>query len=312
VTDRAALLERDILRSAASLGGVLDAYEASDARVDIPPGAPVRFVGLGSSRFASLVVAAELRPAGRAASVEPASAARAPWQAGEWLLAVSSSGRTPETVEVARRGPPGGTVAVTNDPGSPLAEAADTVLPLSAGAERSGIATLTYRATLATLALATGAVAIPDLRAAIDAIDTLVGGRAAWLEAVVDALDAAESIDVVVDAARVGAAEQAALMLREAPRLRAEAREAGEWSHTAIYTALPGHRVVLLGPGRYQQDVATTVAGRGGTVVGIGVSIADAVVTVPLPVTLDVPIGRALVESVAVELAAATLWARAG
>ena len=43
----------------------------------------------------------------------------------------------------------------------------------------------------------------------------------------------------------LGLAEQAALMLREAPRLPAVAHETGDWLHTAVYLAFPGHRALM-------------------------------------------------------------------
>jgi glucosamine--fructose-6-phosphate aminotransferase (isomerizing) len=305
VTDRAAEMTSDVLRSAESLAAALDAFEGPvlDDATD------VRFVGLGSSRFAALTVAAALRAAGRRAAVDPASSVP-PLLAEERLVAISSSGRTPETVEAARRAGRDRMVAVTNDPAAPLAAVGGTVVALAAGEEQAGVATLTYRATLAVLALVSGVATAGDLRPAVEVIDALVVGRDGWLEAAAGALDAAEAIDVVVEGGRLGSAEQAALMLREAPRLRAEAREAGEWAHTAIYTVLPGQRVILLGPTAYDRDIAATAAGRGATVVGIGSSVSQAAeITLPMAVAVEAsPVVRALVESVAVDLVAARLW----
>jgi glucosamine--fructose-6-phosphate aminotransferase (isomerizing) len=71
------------------------------------------------------------------------------------VLGVSQSGQSPDIVSVVEEGRRQGslTVAVTNDPASPLAQAADHVLPLNAGEERAVAATKTYTAQLATLAL---------------------------------------------------------------------------------------------------------------------------------------------------------------
>ena len=115
------------------------------------------FVGLGSSLFASMDAASALRAGGIPAWAEFASADGAPPADDLVLVAVSASGRTPETVEVARRHH--GTslvIGVTNVPGSPLADASDVVLPLLAGVEAAGISTLTYRATVVVLALLAG------------------------------------------------------------------------------------------------------------------------------------------------------------
>ena len=71
------------------------------------------------------------------------------------VLGVSQSGQSPDIVAVVEEGKRQGalTVAVTNEPDSPLAQTADHVLPLGAGEERAVAATKTYTAELATLAL---------------------------------------------------------------------------------------------------------------------------------------------------------------
>ena len=71
------------------------------------------------------------------------------------VIALSQSGRTPDVLEYVTRARRAGafTVAVTNDERSALAEAADAVIPLAAGAEHAVAATKTYLNTLAALAL---------------------------------------------------------------------------------------------------------------------------------------------------------------
>lgn len=71
------------------------------------------------------------------------------------VLGISQSGQSPDIVAVIEEGrrQRALTVAVTNAPDSPLAHAADHVLPLGTGKERSVAATKTYTAQLAALAL---------------------------------------------------------------------------------------------------------------------------------------------------------------
>jgi glucosamine--fructose-6-phosphate aminotransferase (isomerizing) len=71
------------------------------------------------------------------------------------VLGISQSGQSPDIGAVIEEGRRQGalTVAVTNAPDSPLAHAADHVLPLGAGVERAVAATKTYTAQLAALAL---------------------------------------------------------------------------------------------------------------------------------------------------------------
>ena len=75
--------------------------------------------------------------------------------AGSTVLALSQSGRTPDVVRYVERARKNGafTVAITNDPDSVLANAADAVLPLRAGAEQAVAATKTYMNTVAALGL---------------------------------------------------------------------------------------------------------------------------------------------------------------
>jgi len=78
--------------------------------------------------------------------------------AGSAVIGLSQSGRTPDVVEYVARARKLGafTVALTNDPGSPLAEAAETTLPLYAGPEEAVAASKTYLNQLAALALLAG------------------------------------------------------------------------------------------------------------------------------------------------------------
>ena len=74
---------------------------------------------------------------------------------GSCVLALSQSGRTPDVVDYVERARAAGalTVALTNEPDSELGCAAEAVLPLAAGPERSIAATKTYLSSVAALAL---------------------------------------------------------------------------------------------------------------------------------------------------------------
>jgi glutamine---fructose-6-phosphate transaminase (isomerizing) len=71
------------------------------------------------------------------------------------VVALSQSGETPDVVEYVRRAREGGAyaLAITNDPLSSLALAAERLLPLQAGVEHAIAATKTYTSQLAALAL---------------------------------------------------------------------------------------------------------------------------------------------------------------
>lgn len=77
------------------------------------------------------------------------------------VIGVSQSGHSPDIVAVIEeaRGQARPTIAVTNDPESPLASAAHVVFDLRAGPERAVAATKTYTAELAAMAMISAAVA---------------------------------------------------------------------------------------------------------------------------------------------------------
>src|SRR6266700_8190162 len=74
---------------------------------------------------------------------------------GALVVGISQSGQSPDIVAVLEEGKRQGrpTIAITNDPASPLAAIADHVVELHTGPERSVAATKTYSAQLAAMML---------------------------------------------------------------------------------------------------------------------------------------------------------------
>lgn len=299
--DRVAQFRADIAASPDALARLLDGPPPAA----IPAAQRICFIGLGSSRYAADVVAGALRSQGRTAWSELASgSARTRPAADLTLVAVSASGGTPEVIEAARRHR--GTsrvIAVTNRPTSALAEAADEVVPLLAGDEASGIACRTFRATLVALAMLGGTSG--DQESTIERLPSLLAQRLRasvdWAPSAAVAIDGAPAIDVLADASLLGVAEQAALMLREAPRLPAHAFETEDWLHVGIYLAWPGH-VVLRLPGSDADDQVGDVETER------GIRLVDAP---PLPDAATDPVSRAVLASLDAELLAADAWSRA-
>lgn len=316
--DRVALLREDIHAGPEALGRLLDAYAAPGGPLSGVGGRPARvaFAGLGSSGYAASTAAAEARRADLAAWAEYAStSAPTPPDEEQMLVAISASGRTREVVATARRHLDiSRVVALTNDPESPLAGAADHVLPLLAGHESAGIATRTFRATLAVLGMLIGrwggaGDTAASLRSAVDALRAVIDGSSAWLPPAVDLFDRASAIDVLGDAADSALVHQAALMLREAPRLPAVGHDSADWLHTAIYLAYPGHRALLFSGSAADAEVVDTIKRRGGETVVIGRPVEGAVLTIEAP-SIEAPLARAVVLSIAAELLALELWER--
>jgi fructoselysine-6-P-deglycase FrlB-like protein len=293
--DRVDLFEADIAASPDALATLLDAWQPVDLGAD----GRVVFTGLGSSRFAGDVVAPLLRSSGRSAWVEIAGDDPSTLPAADvTLIAISASGSTPAVIGAARRHHGRSRVlAVTNRPDSELAAAADHVVALGAGDEAAGIACRTFRATIAVLALATGVSSVDDLRAAVAGLSARLGERPIWAPPLVEGLDGADGIDVLAAGSMLGVAEQAALMLREAPRLPAKAVSTTDWLHTGVYLAIPGHRLALYPGAGADAEIETVAARRGTTLVTIPAGHHD-------------PVVRAIVDSIVMECVAADLWDR--
>jgi glucosamine--fructose-6-phosphate aminotransferase (isomerizing) len=78
-----------------------------------------------------------------------------PQLSGTLVIGISQSGTSTDIVEVLKRGRESGatTLAITNDSSSPLAQAAEFILDIQAGAEEAVAATKTYTAQLLAIAL---------------------------------------------------------------------------------------------------------------------------------------------------------------
>jgi fructoselysine-6-P-deglycase FrlB-like protein len=316
--DRVALLREDIIAAPTALAALLDAYAGPEGPLDGIGATPARvaLTGLGSSYYAATTAAALARATGIPAWAEyPSTSLRTPPAADLVLIAISASGGTREVVDAARRHRhTGRVIAVTNDEGSAAAEAADVVLPLLAGREGSGIATRTFRATVAVLAMLTdrwnGRIdAAGGLRPTLDALHVMLDGHGPWVGAAADLLDGVAAIDVVGDAGDSALAHQAALMLREGPRLPASPHETADWLHTAVYLAFPGHRMLLFRGSPADEEVVATIRRRGGETIVVGPALPGAALTIDAP-TFDGPAARAIALSAMAELLALELWDR--
>ncbi|MDQ7801642.1 MAG: SIS domain-containing protein [Armatimonadota bacterium] len=195
---------------------------------------------------------------------------------GSWVVGLSQSGRSPDVVTFLRRGRQGGafTVAVTNDPDSPLARESHVVLPLYAGRERSVAATKTYVAELFVLSVL-AAEAAKDRRL-VSAHERLPGQVAAALRVEDAASDLARRWEGAAACVVTGrgynyaTAREAALKLKEAAYLPAEALSSADFLHGPVALVGPGFPVlVVASPGRarrHLQDVVRMLGRRGAQV----------------------------------------------
>ena len=314
MSDLAERFLEDVLREPETLEHVLDLYGGDHSPLHAlePDGVNrVRFIGMGSSRFAALPIASMLRALGVDAAAERSSMFAGTPEGGDVLaVCISAGGETPETIEHAERHRGvSRLVAVTNKPGSTLAGVADVVLPLDAGEERGGVACRTYQASLAVLILLAGHLGaeLPDLLPAVDAARTIRDGRDAWLDRTLDVLGG--ELAVVAPEERISSAEQGALLFREGPRIPADACETGDWAHVDVYlTRRPGYRALLFAGSRSDAVFAEWMRRRGAAFVAVGGDVEGAAVTIEHGATH--PLCSLLVETTVAELVAAELWRR--
>jgi glutamine---fructose-6-phosphate transaminase (isomerizing) len=314
------LFLRDLEAKPERLRGLASTLEAGTPWGAVPA-APRRvvFLGMGSSRYAGAVVAARLRAGGLDAVAEHASAvAASPGGAGTVAIAISASGRTDETVAALRRHRDAGSiaVAVTNDPSSAIAGAGTAVVTLDAGPERGGVACVTFLHTLGVLmALEDRLVGDPArtpaaLRAAADAAEDLLARRREWLPDAVDLLAGAGHAFAIAPHERLSSAEQGALMLREGPRLPADACETGDWLHVDVYlTKTLDYRAVLFAGSRFDAEVMAWARERGSRILVVGDTLDEAAGTVRYAGDDD-PDVALLSEVLVPELVAAERWRR--
>jgi glucosamine--fructose-6-phosphate aminotransferase (isomerizing) len=221
------------------------------------------------------------------------------------VIGISQSGASPDIVSVVAEGTKQGalTAAITNDPSSPLAGAAQHVIDLGAGEERSVAATKTYTASLAAIA----ALAASGDAALTAEVEGLPGALAAQLAltagddethgpsgaatdeakqppgAPVPTGDAANAVragadwqrlTVVGRGAHYATAFEAALKIRELAGIVAEAYSPADLLHGPIAAVGPRQPLLAIAPaGPTEQSMREVVAAareRGARVAAIG------------------------------------------
>ena len=166
------------------------------------------------------------------------------------VLAISQSGRSPDLLAtVASAKASGATVlALCNSADSPLMAAADLVIELHAGPERSVAATKSYLASLSAIAqlvaawkedaqLEAGLAQLPDLMDRSWALD--------WSAALPE-LESAENLYVVGRGLGLSAAQEVALKCKETCGIHAEAFSSAELRHGPFALLRKGFPALLL------------------------------------------------------------------
>jgi glucosamine--fructose-6-phosphate aminotransferase (isomerizing) len=210
---------------------------------------------------------------------------------GVLVVGVSQSGATSEIVEVVAvlRAAGARTIAITNDPASPLAEAAGSVIDLGAGPELAVPATKTVTATLLAFVLLAEGVSGRSLVSSSDLAD-LPGHIAGVLD---DEASVARAAARLTDAGQLvavargyllAAARETALKLRETSGILAEGWSAADLRHGPV-AAIGAHVPVLslraAGPAAADTErLESELAARGANVLRIN-DRADADLALP-------------------------------
>jgi glucosamine--fructose-6-phosphate aminotransferase (isomerizing) len=177
------------------------------------------------------------------------------------VIGISQSGASPDVTAVVADAAHQGqvTLAITNDPGSPMAMAAEHVIELNTGAERSIAATKTYTASLAAVAaLAAALAARRELAQELRAMPEQV---AAQLEKPVDVDIDWQRCAVLGRGANYGTAFEAALKVKELTGIAAEPYSPPDLMHGPVAVLGPDHGLLAFAPpGPAEHGVLEAVA----------------------------------------------------
>ncbi|MGK2851107.1 MAG: SIS domain-containing protein [Candidatus Limnocylindrales bacterium] len=187
------------------------------------------------------------------------------------VIGISQSGASPDIVGVVaegrRQGAP--TVAITNDPTSPLALAAETVIDLGVGPERAIAATKTYTTELLAIAALSVALRSDAADAAADAADLAAIPDAlasvASLEPEVIAMSAdqaaASRLLILARGYEYATAREWSLKLKELSHVFADPYSAADFEHGPLALTEPGVPVIaMVRPGPTRDGLVTLLA----------------------------------------------------
>ena len=187
---------------------------------------------------------------------------------GALVVGISQSGQSPDIVAVVEEGRRQGapTLAITNDPDSPLATAAEGVFETHAGAELAVAATKTYTAQIAAIALlAAAATDDAEMRRALDGAPEAVRealGLEASLRAQVERLLETERCAVLGRGYNYATAYEWSLKLEEMAYLVAKPFSSADFRHGPMAVVEAGFPVLAIAPsGAVLDDLVELLTG---------------------------------------------------
>ncbi len=220
--------------------------------------------------------------------------------AGSTVIGLSQSGQTPDVVEYVVRARAAGalTIAITNDPASELAAAAEATIDLAVGPELAVAATKTYVSTLAALALLAGHLAGrgPEIAHGIERASAQLSEALPTVEAAAAAVALPFSYTgrmfVIGRGVEYATAREIALKLLETCRVAAEPLTATDLAHGPVAALDPLFPVWAIasadGTLAPVREAAERARAMGATVVASGTAASELVgasYTLPVPPT---------------------------
>ncbi len=185
---------------------------------------------------------------------------------GALVIGISQSGQSPDIVAVITEGRRQGcpTLAITNEPDSPLAQAAEHVIPLHAGKEKAVAATKTYTSSLAALAMLSSAIHNDNDRLAqLNQVPQIMRATLANVETVIDRTERYRYMDhctVLGRGFNYATAFEVALKVKELTRVVAEPYSSADFRHGPIATVTQGFPLILVAPiGAVSKDMADLI-----------------------------------------------------
>ena len=180
------------------------------------------------------------------------------------VIGISQSGASPDVVavldEARRQQRP--TLAITNDPASPLARAADWILPLHAGKEHAVAATKTYLNSIGAVALLSAAgdrERLAELRAMPRKLSEQID-RSLDAPGALEPYRDVEGGSVIARGVNYGTAFEIALKIRELSGAQFEAFSSADLLHGPIAAVKSGRPAIVIAPsGRTLASMAAAV-----------------------------------------------------
>jgi glucosamine--fructose-6-phosphate aminotransferase (isomerizing) len=168
------------------------------------------------------------------------------------VIGISQSGQSPDIVSVLQEAKKQNrpTLCITNDPDSPLADAADFVIPLHAKKERAVAATKTYTASLGAMAMFSASLAedlnrTEEIHRIAEKLDRVIE-EALLVTPKVQRYRYIESCVVIGRGFNYSTAYEIALKVKEMTRVVTIPYSSADFSHGPIATVQPGFPVIVV------------------------------------------------------------------